>query len=173
MRKLKAMKTLYVVRHAKSSWDDPDRSDFDRPLNDRGKRDAPRMGKRLKEKDVHPDLMFSSPAKRALSTCKLISKVLDYPKSKIKEEQKLYHASDDDILSSVQALNDKHNVVMIFGHNPGLTDFVNSLMSEEKNIDNIPTAGVVAFELNISSWRQLTWGIGTLLFFDFPKSKED
>jgi phosphohistidine phosphatase len=163
MRKLKAMKTLYVVRHAKSSWDDPDRSDFDRPLNDRGKRDAPRMGKRLKEKDVHPDLMFSSPAKRALSTCKLISKVLDYPKSKIKEEQKLYHASDDDILSSVQALNDKHDVVMV----------LNSLMSEEKNIDNIPTAGVVAFELNISSWRQLTWGIGKLLFFDFPKSKED
>jgi phosphohistidine phosphatase len=173
MRKLKAMKTLYVVRHAKSSWDDPDRSDFDRPLNDRGKRDAPRMGKRLKEKDIHPDLMFTSPAKRALSTCKLISKALDYPKSKIKEEQKLYHASDDDILSSVQALNDKHNIVMIFGHNPGLTEFVNSLMSEEKNIDNIPTAGVVAFELNISSWRQLTWGIGKLLFFDFPKSKED
>ena len=170
---LVSMKTLYVVRHAKSSWDDPNAADFDRPLNDRGKHDAPRMGKRLKEKNVHPDLMFSSPAKRALSTCKRIAKELDYPKSKIKEEQKLYHASDDEILSSLQGLNDKHNVVIIFGHNPGLTEFVNSLMSEEKNINNIPTAGVVAFELNILSWRQLTWGIGTMIFFDFPKSKED
>ena len=167
------MKTLYVVRHAKSSWDDPDKADFDRPLNDRGKRDAPRMGKRLKEKDIHPDLMLSSPAKRALSTCKRIAKELGYQKEKIKEDRLLYHAGDDQILSVLQNVNDKQTSVMIFGHNPGLTDFVNSLMSEEKNIDNIPTTGVVAFQLNVDSWKQVTWGIGKMLFFDFPKSKED
>jgi phosphohistidine phosphatase len=167
------MKTLYVVRHAKSSWDDPDQADFDRPLNDRGKRDAPRMGKRLKEKDIHPDLLISSPAKRALSTCKRIAKELGYAKEKIKEDRQLYHASDDLILSVLHDVNDKHSTVMIFGHNPGLTDFVNSLMSEEKNIDNIPTAGVVAFRLDVGSWKQLTWGIGKMLFFDFPKSKSE
>lgn len=170
---LVAMKTLYVVRHAKSSWEDPLKPDFERPLNDRGKRDAPRMGKRLKEKEIHPDLMLSSPAKRALSTCKRIAKELGYAKARIKEEQQLYHAGDDDILSALQELNDKHDVVIVVGHNPGLTDFVNSLMSEEKMIDNIPTAGVVAFKLNIPSWRHLTWGIGEMLFFDFPRSKED
>ena len=167
------MKTLYVVRHAKSSWDDPDKPDFDRSLNERGKRDAPRMGKRLKEKDVHPDLMLSSPAWRALSTCKRIAKVLEYSKEKIKTDSKLYHAEDDEILLVVQGVKDKFNTVMIFGHNPGLTDFVNSLMSEEQSIENIPTGGVVAFQLNIESWSQLTWGIGKVLFFDYPKSKED
>ena len=167
------MKTLYVVRHAKSSWADPGQEDFDRPLNDRGKRDAPRMGKRLKEKEINPDIMLSSPAKRALATCKRISDVLNYPKEKIKTENDLYHATDDTILSVVQGLKDKHNTAMIFGHNPGLTDFVNSLMSEEKRIENIPTCGVVAFQLNIEQWSQLTWGIGKQMFFDFPKSKED
>src|SRR5688572_32706614 len=120
------MKTLYVVRHAKSCWADPGQEDFERPLNDRGKRDAPRMGKRLKEKDVNPDIMLSSPAKRALSTCKRIADVLNYEKEKIKTEPDLYHANDDTILSIVQRLKDKHNIAMIFGHNPGLTDFVNS-----------------------------------------------
>jgi phosphohistidine phosphatase len=167
------MKILYVIRHAKSSWGDPDQADFERPLNERGKRDAPRIGKRLKEREVHPALMISSPAKRALSTCKRIAEILEYPKNKIKTDQKLYHANDDQILSVLQGIDDKHEVVITFGHNPGLTDFVNSLMSEEKNIDNVPTAGVVAFELNISSWKQLTWGTGKLLFFDYPKSKED
>lgn len=167
------MKTLYVVRHAKSSWDDPDEADFDRPLNDRGKRDAPRMAKRLKEKEIHPDLMLSSPAKRALSTCKRIAKVIGYPKEKIKEENDLYHASDDVILTVLQGQKDKHEHVFVFGHNPGLTDFVNSLMSEDIGIENVPTCGVVAFQLNIDSWKQLTWGIGKMLFFDYPKSKED
>lgn len=167
------MKTLYIIRHAKSSWEDVDKADFERPLNDRGKRDAPRMGKRLKEKDIHPDLMLSSPAKRALSTCRRIAKVLNYAKEKIREDDNLYHATDDTILSVVQGLKDKNNVVMIFGHNPGLTDFVNSLMSEETDIENVPTCGVVAFQLNIDSWKQLTWGIGKMLFFDYPKSGEN
>jgi phosphohistidine phosphatase len=131
------------------------------------------MGKRLKEKNIHPDLLLSSPAKRALSTCKRIAKALSYPKDSIKAEDKLYHASDDAILAVVQAIKDKHNNVIIFGHNPGLTDFVNSLMSEERDIENIPTAGIVAFTFNINSWSQLTWGIGNMLFFDYPKSKED
>ena len=167
------MKTLYVVRHAKSSWDEPDQADFDRPLNERGKRDAPRMAKRLKEKNIRPDLMIASPAKRAWSTARRIAKGIGYPKDQIKADERLYHADDDRILNVLQGVKDKHDSVMYFGHNPGLTDFVNSLMNIEHDIDNIPTCGIVAFQFNIDSWKQLTWGIGSLLFFDYPKNRED
>jgi phosphohistidine phosphatase len=167
------VKTLYIIRHAKSSWADPNQDDFDRSLNDRGKRDAPRMGKRLKEKDVHPDLMLTSPAKRAFSTAKRIGKVLKYNKDKIKADKRLYHADEETILSVVRELKDKLTTVMVFGHNPGLTDFVNSFQSGELDIDNIPTCGIVAFELNIESWKDAAWGKGKILFFDYPKSKED
>ncbi|HEY9006650.1 MAG TPA: histidine phosphatase family protein [Ohtaekwangia sp.] len=167
------MKTLYIVRHAKSSWANPLQDDYDRPLNERGKNDAPRMGKRLKEKDIHPDLIISSPAKRAYSTAKRIAEVLKYAKEKIKTKKSLYHADEEAILSLIQGLKDKYNSVILFGHNPGLTEFVNSFQDAELDIDNVPTCGVVAFQLNIDSWKDATWGKGKMLFFDYPKSKED
>jgi phosphohistidine phosphatase len=168
------MKTLYVIRHAKSSWEDEELSDFDRPLNDRGKRDAPRMGKRLKEKNVTPDLMITSPAKRALSTCKRIAEILNYPKDKIKTKNSLYHADEEKILKVVHDLSDKHNVVLLFGHNPGLTDFVNALSNDSKHmIDNVPTCGIACFKAEIDRWADLEFGKADLTFFDYPKSKED
>ena len=167
------MKTLFIIRHAKSSWDASNIDDFERPLNDRGKRDAPRMGKRLKEKDIHPTLLLSSPAKRALSTAKRIAKVLKYPKDDIKTDRKLYHADEETMLTVVRELKDKQDVVMIFSHNPGLTEFVNSLMDGELDMDNVPTCGVVAFQFNFDTWKDVDWGKGKLLFFDYPKSKED
>ena len=167
------MKTLFIIRHAKSSWDASNVDDFDRPLNERGKTDAPRMGKRFKEKDIHPDLMLSSPAKRALSTAKKIAKVLKYPKDNIKADRRLYHADEETILTVVKELKDNRNVVMVFGHNPGLTEFVNSLMDGSQDIDNIPTCGVVAFQFSIEHWADVDWGKGKMLFFDYPKSKED
>lgn len=167
------MKTLYIIRHAKSSWEDPEMDDADRPLNDRGKRDAPRMGKRLKEKEVTPHLMISSPAKRAFSTARRIAKVLDYKKKDIVKEKKLYHASDDELLKVIQGFNSKHEIIFMFGHNPGLTDFANSLRNDEHEIDNIPTCGIIAFQFNVNAWKDITWGIGNMLFFDFPKSRED
>ena len=165
------LKTLYIIRHAKSSWDNLDLPDFDRPLNDRGKRDAPRMGKRLKERDVTLDLMLSSPARRALSTCKRIAKVLNYSKEKISTDKALYHATEDDILLVLKKINDHHTTVAIFGHNPGLTEFANALTG--KMISNIPTCGIVACQLKIDSWKDATWKNAEFLFFDFPKSKDD
>jgi len=167
------MKTLYIVRHAKSSWEDDALSDFERPLNERGKRDAPRMGKRLKEKDLHPDVMISSSARRAFSTAKIIATALNYPEARIVEEKKLYHANEDVMLSLLKHLNDRNNTVMIFGHNPGLTDFANSLSEKKWVTDNIPTSGVIAFELPIKLWNEITFGSGKVLFFDYPKSRED
>jgi phosphohistidine phosphatase len=165
------VKTLFIVRHAKSSWDDPSLSDFDRPLNDRGKRDAPKMGKRLREKDLLIDLMISSPAKRAYATCRKIVEVLEFPQEKIKLEDKLYHASEDTMLDIIRKVNDHHSTVMIFGHNPGLTEFVNSLTNG--NIFNVPTCGVAACDFQIKSWKEVGWGKGELTFYDYPKNKND
>jgi phosphohistidine phosphatase len=166
------MKTLYIVRHAKSSWDDPGLADFDRPLNERGKKDAPRMGKRLKKKDVHPQLMLSSPAKRAYSTSKKIAEVLGYEATNIKTDEDLYHAEPGVILSVLKRISDNVSVVVVFGHNPGFTEFVNEL-GTDTDIDNIPTCGVVAFSLPIDSWKEIRFKSGKQLFFDYPKSKED
>ena len=168
------MKTVYLIRHAKSSWEDESLSDFDRPLNERGKTDAPRMGKRLKERNLTPDLLLSSPAKRAFSTAKRIAEVLGYAKEKIKTDQTLYHADEDEILGVIRSVSDKNNCIFLFGHNPGLTDFVNAMNNDRKRfIDNVPTCGVVAFAFDITSWKLIDFGKGELLFYDFPKSKDD
>jgi phosphohistidine phosphatase len=164
------MKTLIIIRHAKSSWDDPDLSDFDRPLNDRGERDAPRMAKRLKERDLTINAMITSGATRALTTCKVFAEVLSFPENRIQLMKELYHAGDETILKILGSLKDQpvdHETVMIFGHNPGLTEFVNNLLDED--IDNIPTSGVVCAQLDIVSWKDLKWGCGKLDFFDWPK----
>lgn len=169
------MKTLYLIRHAKSSWDNLNLDDFERPLNDRGEKDAPRMGRRLKEKRLTPDIVVSSPAVRALETCKIICESLGVDKKKIIEHKSLYHASEEEILKVVRSLKDRsgddEENVLLFGHNPGLTDFANRLLNE--HIVNIPTAGVVAAQLKINKWNEADWGCGKLLFFDFPKSHKN
>jgi phosphohistidine phosphatase len=169
------MKTLYVIRHAKSSWSEPELSDFERPLNGRGKRDAPRMGKRLKEKDLHPDCVLSSPARRALSTAKRICKELGYKTENIKTDRRLYHAEEETMLSVVKETKKKFDTILVFGHNPGLTDFVNALASEDTYVEipNVPTCGVVAFSFDVDDWQNIEWGTGKMILFDYPKSKED
>ena len=164
------MKTLYLIRHAKSSWDDPFQDDFDRPLSKRGLRDAPRMGKRLKEMALHPDLIITSPAERALSTCITIAEKIGYPLGNIHTDQRLYHAGEDQLLTIVHGFNDANDEIIIFGHNPGLTDFANQL-SRELVTDNIPTCGVVALRFPVNSWKDVHWEKGEVLFFDFPKNQ--
>jgi len=164
---LRVVKTLYIARHAKSSWEDPDLEDFQRPLNGRGEKDAPQMGKRLHKLDVSPRLISSSPANRALATARHIAEALHYPSREIQEEQKLYHAGEETILDIVRSFDDKFDAAMIVGHNPGLTEFVNDLLNEE--IGNIPTAGVVGGKLAVHSWKDVNWGCGKMIFFEYPK----
>jgi phosphohistidine phosphatase len=161
------VKTLIIVRHAKSSWDNLDLKDIERPLNDRGEKDAPRMAKRLKEREITPDLLLSSPAVRAIETCRHIAKVLEYPLGKVKTEPRLYHADEDTLLLIVKELKDHDTCVMLFGHNPGLTIFTNLLLKED--IDTIPTCGIVSASLNVSSWSAVKFGCGRLDFYDYPK----
>ncbi len=163
-------KTLVVVRHAKSSWDDPDLTDFDRPLNNRGMKDAPKMGKRLRKGNLKPGLVVSSPAVRALHTCQLICEELKVPVSSIHEEELLYHASASTLLDVVKKTPDSVDTLMIVGHNPGLTDIVDSLCGEGPA--NLPTGSVTFIELPGDSWKKVRPGEGKLRSHDYPK-KED
>ena len=141
------MKKLYLIRHAKSSWDDSTLDDFERPLNSRGEKDAPKMGKHLQERRLTPAVALTSPAKRAFDTCKVFTQILGFDPTKIISDKRLYHATEDTLLKIIRELKnhpkDDEENILLFGHNPGLTDFANRLMGA--NIENIPTCGIAPF----------------------------
>lgn len=161
------MKKLYLVRHAKSSWNNIDQRDIDRPLNNRGKRDAPFMGKVIRKKGIKPDLIISSPAKRAFTTAKYFADELNYPKEEIIREENLYEAGVSDILKIISEINDENESIMLFSHNPGLTNFSNFI--SDKQIDNIPTAAVVSLILKAEHWNRIDKKTCKLEFFEYPK----
>ena len=161
------MKKLYLVRHAKSSWKQPELSDFERPLNKRGKRDAPFMGNILNEKGIMPDLIISSPAVRAYTTARIIAEEIGYPPEKIETNEDIYEASAGEILDIINGIEDHNNTVMIFGHNPGFTSLSNYLSG--KFIDNIPTCGISIIEFDVDKWEDVVLNGGKLISFEFPK----
>ncbi len=163
------MKTLTLVRHAKSSWSDATLGDRKRPLNQRGKRDAPMMGQRLAEHGVRPSLIISSPAKRAWSTAKIVAEALSYPREFLQREDSLYLASLDDFLDVLVAQDQDFNSIMVVGHNPGMTDFANFLSPGLTN--NLPTAGVVSVEIDQDHWNLYERPKTRLLLYDYPKKK--
>lgn len=162
------LKILYLIRHAKSSWKFPDLADFDRPLNKRGKRDAPVMANFLKTIEVRPDIIISSPANRASKTAQVIADVLSYSPDEIQYENDIYEAGTMSLFNIVSNTDDKFRTAMLFGHNPGMTYFANALAN--LRIDNIPTCGVVCIELSISSWSEIKESCGVLKFFEYPKN---
>jgi phosphohistidine phosphatase len=164
------MKILYVFRHAKSSWKNPDLTDFERPLNKRGKLNAPFMGKLLRKEGVKPELIISSPAKRAFVTAKLVANELGYPEKKIKKDDRIYDNYLNSLLKVIKEVEDKVLKLMIFGHNPAFTELVEYLSGEE--IDNVPTSGVVAIEFDIDTWSKISENKGRFLFFEYPKKYE-
>lgn len=161
------MKRLTLVRHGKSSWKDPELADFDRPLNKRGKEDAPEMGRRIAERREHPDLIITSPAKRAVSTVKRIAREIGFPESGVVKDDRLYAAEAQEILVVVREIDDLHGNVVLCGHNPGITDFCNLVSG--LSIEAIPTCGVVSIEFPADSWRDVIAGAGIIRYFDCPK----
>lgn len=157
-----------MVRHAKSSWDDFTTPDFDRPLNDRGKKDAPEMARRLSDKKIEIDVFISSPAKRAKSTCKAFCKVYNRDKEEIVFVEELYHASVETFNKVASSINDAFESAIIFSHNPGITDFVNTLV-KDVTIDNMPTCAIFAVEADTNSWTDFLAAPKKLLFIDYPK----
>jgi phosphohistidine phosphatase len=161
------MKLLIIVRHAKSSWKEPSLADFDRPLNKRGKADAPEMGRRLAARGVRPDLVVSSPARRARKTAQAVVKELGLDKDGIVEEGAIYEAGLSTLAALTRGLDDKSEQVVLVGHNPGLTELAEYLSGEM--FGNIPTGGAVGLEFDVDSWSDLKRGAGQVLFADFPK----
>lgn len=148
----KAMKTLLIMRHAKSRWKEQDLPDHDRPLNKRGKNDAPRMGKLLKDEDLIPDLIMSSTAVRAKKTAELVAKACKY-KGKIVLNHSLYGAEPTAYLKILEGLSDKHMVVLVVGHSPSVEDTVGLLTGSQGII--MPTCALAQISLPIQNWKEL------------------
>ena len=161
------MKTLFLVRHAKSSWENRNITDFERGLNDRGKRDAPFMAGILKKEKIKIDLILSSPAVRAFKTAKIFAKELEIKENEIVTDENIYKADRKDLLKVLISTGDSVNNLVLFGHNPGLTYLSNYLCDYE--IDNIPTCGIVCMQLDFDFWKYLGSKSCNFIFFEYPK----
>ena len=160
-------RTLFLVRHAKSSWDDAGLDDKDRPLNGRGKEEAPKMGKHLAGYSVKPELITSSPAVRALKTAQKIARELGFKKSDVLVNEGLYTFEGESLTDVIKGFDDKYRSVMLIGHNPAVTALVNELSNA--GIDNVPTCGVVLLKFDAAKWKDIGRGKCSLLEFDYPK----
>lgn len=161
------MKELFLIRHAKSSWSEPTLSDHDRPLNDRGKRDAPMMADILKRSGLTVDGLVSSTAKRAFVTAKTFAKVYGVAKGDIVKNRRLYHADPREIITVIQQLPDEWDRVLVFGHNPGFTEMANLFPGEY--IDNVPTCGIVGTRAKVEKWSDWTPEAANRFRYFYPK----
>ncbi len=165
-------KTLFLIRHAKSSWDNIGLDDFERPLNERGKNDAPKMAQRLVKKQVSIDAFVSSPAKRAKKTAEYFIKEFGRKEKEILFIPKLYHASVEAFYNTINEIDNKYNSVALFSHNPGITFFANEL-TESIELDNMPTCSVFAVQTSIKSWKDFKEAKKVFWFFDYPKNTNE
>lgn len=162
------MKTLLLIRHAKSSWATPGLEDFKRPLNNRGKEDAPVMAERLLKRKIRINAFISSPAKRAHKTANRFLKAYGLKKEDIILAENLYHAGQEDFLEVIKSAKNKWDTIAIFSHNPGITTFASSLT--DIRIDNMPTCAVFAVQVNTDDWSGFEEASKSFLFFDYPKA---
>ena len=163
------MKTLYLLRHAKSSWDNPELKDFERPLSPRGLKDVPVMSDRFAEKGNLVDCIICSPAIRAKSTAQRLAKNIGFPQDDMISNAELYFAGAGMFLKAASLVDETCASAMLVGHNPAITEFVN--MMADVDIDNIPTCGLVKLGLPVDTWSDVEFGAATLLDFDYPKKK--
>jgi phosphohistidine phosphatase len=160
------MKRLTIMRHAKSSWDDFSLSDYERPLNERGFRDAPLMGEILNQKDLHLNLFLSSPANRAKTTAEIIADSIGFGAENITYKESIYESSEFNLLMMIKGLDEAVESCMIVGHNPALTAIINKLSNF--TLLNLPTAGVVSIAFS-TPWAEIKPYQGEMLFYEYPK----
>jgi phosphohistidine phosphatase len=161
------MKQLLIIRHAKSSWANSNEADFDRPLNERGKKNAPEMADRLFKRKILPDIIISSAAKRTVETSLLLMKQLSLQQQQLIVKQELYLATPETISETILSFNDSWQTAAIVAHNPGVTEFVNTLC--EVKVDDMPTCAVYAVGIKTDSWKNYSNAAKEFLFFDYPK----
>lgn len=162
------MKSLIIVRHAKSSWDFSTLNDFDRPLNERGKKDAPVMAKRLLDKKIAIDAFISSTANRALTTATYFAEVYGKKEHSIIQIPELYHAAPSVFYDVISKVDDELNTIAIFSHNPGITDFVNQLTNS--SIADMPTCAMFGVTIQTNNWAAFETTEKAFWFFDYPKA---
>jgi phosphohistidine phosphatase len=165
------MKTLLLIRHAKSSWGSKASTDFDRPLNDRGKADCPVMAARLIKQGYRPDLFVSSPARRARRTAELFIREFGKSKDEILLMPELYHADNSIFQNLISRFDDYYHMAAVFGHNPAISEFVNTLT--ETRIDDMPTCSIFGIRIETDSWADFEQSEKKFLFFDSPKAGHD
>jgi phosphohistidine phosphatase len=165
------MRTLTLIRHAKSSWKDSTLDDFDRPLNRRGKDNAPMMGRLLNKAGVRFDLITTSPALRALTTARLIAAELGYPETGLLQNPRLYNASAPELLEVVHGLPEDRQEVALVAHNPGLTELCNYLCGER--IDNLPTCAVASIRFDVDTWAAVYRDTGRIIRYEYPRKYTD
>lgn len=163
----KQQKLLYLVRHAKSSWKAANLSDLDRPLNKRGRRNSPDMGKRMRQQGHKPDRIISSPANRALSTARNIARELGIDEAEIVTDEKLYFSGAEGMQSVLKRVDDHYRKVMMVGHNPTMTFLMERLGNT--NVFNMPTCAIAIIGFDMASWADLDSTDGMLLGYDYPK----
>lgn len=161
------MKQVLIIRHAKSSWANAFTSDFERPLNDRGHRDAPRMAEKMKARGVAIQAFLSSTANRALTTAVYFAEAYGKTKKNILLFPELYHAPAPVFYTVIKNISPEMDTVAVFSHNPGITDFANSLT--ETHIDNMPTCGIFAIQIESDRWEDFDSAKKRFWFFDYPK----
>ena len=162
------MKILYLMRHAKSSWDFPELSDHDRPLNAKGRKDAPLMGRQLLSRDITLDLILSSTAVRALTTATLVAKELNYDLEKLQVEPEIFEADRNGLLRIIKQVPDDIDCLMMVAHNYPISELANLLAPEA--VGEMPTAAVVALRFDSRTWLDIEEVPSKLLFYDFPKN---
>lgn len=160
-------KQLYIIRHAKSDWAFQV-SDFDRPLNERGFENAPKMAERISSPQLMPEFLISSPAKRALTTAQIFADIFNYPNRMIATETKLYEANVSEILAVINNLDDDFQRIALFAHNPGLSEIVSYLT--QNDYINLPTCSIVQLDFpHADHWAEISQGTGIIINFLYPK----
>ncbi|HEX7062811.1 MAG TPA: histidine phosphatase family protein [Woeseiaceae bacterium] len=161
------MKTLTILRHAKSSWKQEGQADFERPLSRRGEENAPLMAARITDAGIRPSLIMSSPAVRAWSTAKLVARAISYPLEFLHREERLYLAGLDQLLDLLAEQDTGFNSIVVVGHNPGLTELANYLLPGVTR--DIPTCGLVSLAIDTDDWNLRDKKPLELLLYDYPK----
>jgi phosphohistidine phosphatase len=161
------MKTLFVLRHAKSSWENNDLADFDRPLNQRGEAAAPFVGEVMKDNGFAPEIIIASPAVRARETARLVKESAGLS-AEIKHNERIYEASPQTLRNIAASIDDRFNSAMMVGHNPGMEGFVRLLTGR---LEPMPTASLAVIDLDILGWEQLTDRAGRLRRIVRPKDE--
>ena len=161
------MKELFIIRHAKSSWEDASLADYDRPLNKRGLHDAPMMAQVLKEKRFELNLIISSTANRAKSTAQFIAHGIGLVHDQVEYKSEIYGASFRTMMNIINLVNDRYNRIALVGHNPTFTYLAERLGGE--SIGNLPTCGIVGLRFNFDSWKLVSEGTADQFYYDYPK----